>query len=91
MRKRTTSSRAIEYARRYPGCTAVQIAHALGIGHKHTSVLSALHRAERSGRVVHTNGAGPRGGMVWGKSTIPVASQSPEISAELAERMGFRQ
>jgi hypothetical protein len=72
----TLKSRAITYARRYPGQSATQIAHALKA--KPCSVSGILHRACAAGDLVRTEaksdlchwnvrgGGGPAGGHRYG-------------------------
>jgi hypothetical protein len=73
---RNIGKRAVTYARRYPGQSATQIAHALRA--KPTTVSAALYRAVQAGELMRSNpvvgadhwapkqGGGPRGGHVYG-------------------------
>lgn len=75
---RPLSKRAVTYARRWPGQTATQIAHALRA--RPSTISSALHKAVAAGELVRTTaewggkgnywnvmgGGGPGGGHRYG-------------------------
>lgn len=62
--KKSIKSRAITYARRYPGQSATQIAHAVGA---HPATVShELYQAVKRGMLVRTDGGGPAGGHTYG-------------------------